>query len=145
MSKKSLSNSNRYGNRKGKFRSNFEKTVAEDLEKRSVEYEFEPYTIPYIVPAKNRTYLPDFILPNGVLVECKGWFNLADRQKMLYVRDCNPDLDIRMLLMSPRARISKKSKTTVAEWCDKNGFIWAEKVVPKEWLRKKRKRKKSSS
>ena len=101
--------SNQYGKRSGKFRSNFERTVAEDLDKRKIEYEFEPYTIPYIIPAKDRTYLPDFILPNGVVIECKGWFNVADRQKMLYVKECNPDLDIRFVLMSPNSTISKKS------------------------------------
>ena len=137
--------SNQYGKRSGKFRSNFERTVAEDLDIRNIEYEFEPYTIPYIIPAKDRTYLPDFILSNGIVIECKGWFNVADRQKMLYVRECNPNLDIRFVLMSPNSTISKKSKTTYAMWCDRHGFLWSDKVVPKEWLRKKKKKRKNLS
>lgn len=134
--------SNQYGKRSGKFRSNFERTVAEDLDVRNIEYEFEPYTIPYIIPAKDRTYLPDFILPNGIVIECKGWFNVADRQKMLYVRECNPDLDIRFVLMSPNSTISKKVKQLmqcgVIDMIFCGQIKWFQRMVKKKRKRDRR-------
>lgn len=38
--------------------------------------------------------------------------------------------------MFSRARtpIYKGSKTTYADWCEKNGFQWAEKLIPREWI-----------
>jgi len=84
---------------------------------------------------KPRKYYPDFILPNGVLLETKGMFDLEDRNKMLAVREHHPDADIRILFTNPKGKINKGSKTTYADWCDKHGFKWAKgPAVPEEWL-----------
>jgi len=31
-------------------------------------------------------------------------------------------------------KINKGSKTTYGMWCSKNGFLYADKLIPKEWL-----------
>jgi len=125
------------------FRSGFERSVAEDLDKRKHVYEFEPFKIPYTVPVQNRTYLPDFVLQNGIIIECKGRFLSKDRSKMLLVREQNPDLDIRFVFQNPNVAIRKGSKTTVSMWCDKNNFLWASKVIPRGWLKNDKKNKRN--
>jgi hypothetical protein len=85
-------------------------------------------------PSKARTYTPDFKLPNGIIVETKGRFVTADRQKHLLVKAQHPDLDIRFVFSNSRARISKGSPTSYAMWCDKNGFRYADKFIPQAWL-----------
>ena len=116
------------------YRSGLEKGVASDLEKRGVSYEYETKKITYEV-SEVRTYTPDFILPNGVIVETKGRFVTADRKKHLLIQKQYPDYDIRFVFQNSRAKLYKGSKTTYAQWCDKHGFIWAEKRIPDEWLK----------
>lgn len=116
------------------YRSGLEVEVGKDLESRGVPVEYEPYSIEYEQPPKKRRYTPDFVLPNGIIIETKGRFVTSDRQKHLYIKASRPDLDIRFVFTNPHARISKVSKTTYAAWCDKHGFKWAEKRVPDAWL-----------
>lgn len=123
------------------LRSGLEKRTAQYLDSKKVEYEYEVMVIDYEVPAKVHKYKPDFILPNGVIVECKGRFDAATRQKMAYVIEQNPDLDIRLLFMRDNT-ISKTSKTKYSDWCEKRGIkyhVSADGHVPADWLKKKKK------
>jgi len=120
--------------RKHGFRSGLEKRIAQELEALGVDFSFESVQIAFTQPAKHRTYTPDFILPNGIVIETKGRFLTADRQKHLMVRECNPDIDIRFVFQNPRARISKRSKTTYGMWCEKHGFQYAKGSIPREWI-----------
>lgn len=70
-----------------------------------------------------------------MVVESKGRFLTADRQKMLAVKAAHPHLDIRFVFSNSKTRISKTSSTTYAMWCQKNGFPFADKDVPDEWLK----------
>jgi hypothetical protein len=117
------------------FRSGLEEKIAASLEARGIPFSFETMTVTYTKPAKPARYTPDFVLPNGVVVETKGRFVTADRQKHLMVKAQHPELDIRFVFSNPNTRISKTSKTTYADWCEKNGFKYAAKDVPDEWLR----------
>jgi hypothetical protein len=90
--------------------------------------------IGYIKPERDATYTPDFPLPNGIIIETKGRFLTADRQKHLLIKDQRPDLDIRFVFSNSRSKIGKKSKTTYAMWCEKNGFKYADKSIPTEWI-----------
>ena len=92
-------------------------------------------TVPFTVPEKKRTYLVDFTLPNGILVEAKGRWTTEDRAKHLLIKKQHPELDIRILFMSAKTKIIKGSKTTYGDFCDKNGIIWAEKNIPESWLK----------
>jgi hypothetical protein len=83
---------------------------------------------------KVKKYHPDFELPNGIIIEAKGWFKTADRTKHLCIKYQHPELDIRFVFNNPNAKLNKKSKTTYAMWCEKNGFKYAKGLVPRAWI-----------
>lgn len=116
------------------FRSGLEERVAEQLDQLGIEYTYEKVKLKYIRPASEHVYTPDFVLSNGIIVETKGRFLPADRMKHIMVKKHNPNLDIRFVFSNSNARISKASRTTYAEWCRKNGYKYADKTVPMEWL-----------
>ena len=116
------------------FRSGLEERIAEQLDKAGVDYTYEEVKVKYIKPASQHVYTPDFVLANGIIVETKGRFLMADRQKHILVKRHNPTLDIRFVFSNSNARISKTSRTTYASWCEKNGFLFADKTIPEEWL-----------
>jgi hypothetical protein len=116
------------------FRSGLEERIAEQLDQLGVEYTYEKVKLKYIKPASSHVYTPDFVLANGIIVETKGRFLAPDRQKHILVKRHNPELDIRFVFSNSNARISKASKTTYAMWCRKNGYKFADKTIPEEWL-----------
>ena len=77
------------------------------------------------------------ILSNGIIVESKGRFVTADRKKHLLIKKQHPTLDIRFVFSNSKAKINKGSKTTYGDWCDKHGFLYADKLIPEEWLYEK--------
>ena len=81
----SYGNLNQHALRRG-YRSGLEHIIAQQLEGQSVPIIYEKFQIKYVQPSKVRTYTPDFVLPNGIIVETKGRFTPADRQKHLLVR-----------------------------------------------------------
>jgi len=115
------------------YRSKFEETVAKKLEDAGVNYSYESIKIQYEVN-QVRKYTPDFLLPNGIIIETKGRFVAADRMKHLRIKEQIPELDIRFVFQNPNVKLSKVSKTSYAQWCDKNGFKWAAKEIPQEWI-----------
>lgn len=122
---------------KNGWRSGLEEKIADELAAQKVAFSFESIAIPYTRPAKQCRYTPDFILPNGIIVETKGRFVTADRQKHLLIKAQHPDLDIRFVFSCSKTRLSKKSSTTYAMWCEKHGFKYADKSVPRAWLDEK--------
>lgn len=105
---------------------------------QGVRFAYEAYFIPFVQPVKPRRYTPDFtLLDNGIIVETKGRFLTADRQKHLLVQQQHPDLDIRFVFSNPRTRISKKSRTTYGDWCEKNRFHYSTKIIPSTWINEK--------
>lgn len=121
------------------WRSGLEEQIAEQLDNAGVAYEYEKLTIDYVVPARPAKYTPDFvILSNGIIVETKGRFVTADRQKHLMIKKQHPHLDIRFVFSNPKQKISKLSNTTYAMWCERYGFQWAAKEIPDEWINERR-------
>jgi hypothetical protein len=116
------------------YRSGLEEKIADQLRVAGVVVEFESIRLPYVKPVKPQTYTPDFPLPNGIIVESKGRFVTADRQKHIAVKAAHPDADIRFVFSRSKATISKTSKTTYADWCIKHGFQFADKTIPMDWL-----------
>ncbi len=115
-----------------KYRSKLEEKVADLLINLGVTYEYESVKLAYKI---SHNYNPDFILPNGIILECKGYWDSEDRRKIKNVCEQNPDMDIRMVFQSPFNKITKKSKTTYAQWCDKHNIPWcAFHEIPIEWL-----------
>jgi len=115
------------------YRSGLEEKVAAQLDGLSVSYKYEDFKISYQVN-EVRTYTPDFELPNGIIVETKGRFVAADRKKHLLIQKQHPLLDIRFVFSNSKAKISKNSKTSYADWCEKNGFLYADKLIPSSWI-----------
>lgn len=116
------------------YRSGLEEQVARQLEEAGIDAGYETEKIAYVKPSRNAKYTPDWILPNGIIVETKGRFVVEDRQKHLIIKEQYPNLDIRFVFSNSRSRISKNSKTTYAMWCEKNNILYADKWIPEEWL-----------
>ena len=116
------------------YRSGLEDDISVDLKKRGVSFEYETLKIKWTL-LENKTYTPDFILPNGIIIESKGRFVAADRKKHLKVKEQHPDLDIRFVFSNSRAKLNKDAKSTYGDWCDKYGFTYADKRIPDEWLK----------
>jgi hypothetical protein len=119
------------------YRSGLEKTVAEQIKSKGIKvvYEDPNSRIAYVQPAKDRTYTPDFVLPNGIIVETKGRFVLDDRNKHLWIRDqFGTQYDIRFVFSNSKAKLYKGAKTSYADWCIKHKFLFADKEIPEEWF-----------
>ena len=115
-----------------KFRSKLEEKVADLLEGLGISYEYESEKLSYTI---EHNYTPDFVLPNYIYLETKGYWDAADRRKILAVKKANPQIDLRMIFQSPYNTISKKSKTTYAKWCEKHDIPWTSyHNIPLEWL-----------
>jgi hypothetical protein len=116
------------------YRSGLEDDISEDLKVRGVSFKYETLKIKWTL-LENKTYTPDFILPNGIIIESKGRFVAADRKKHLKVKEQHPNLDIRFVFSNSRGKLSKGAKSTYGDWCDKHGFTYADKRIPDEWLK----------
>lgn len=124
-----------------KYRSNFEKKLADHLKKQKIPFKYEWIRIPY-TQVLERNYTPDFALTtklkggltrdgySGILfLESKGIFSPGDRKKTLAIRECHPDIDIRFVFMADNYLTSKKKKKggnssglKYSSWCEKHGF-----------------------
>ena len=114
------------------FRSGLEYRVAKELEDNGFTYEYEKLRIKY--QRKPSTYTPDFELHNGIIIEGKGRFVSSDRAKHLLIKEQHPELDIRFVFSNSSSKLYKGSKSTYASWCEKHGFLYADKLIPKDWL-----------
>ena len=134
MAKKKVTKGSKWVAQKYGFKSGLEENISNQITDKGIKVEYETEEVKYIIPASPHTYHPDFKLPNGIRVETKGRFVLADRKKHLLVKEQHPELDIRFVFSNSKNKINKKSKTTYADWCEKNGFKYADKVIPDEWF-----------
>ena len=118
------------------FRSKLEVIVNQQLVDAGIRFSYEGQLnkIKYVKPETKHTYLADFLLSNCILIEAKGRFTVEDRKKHLYIQEQHPILDIRFLFSNAQNKLRKGSPTTYATWCDKKNFMWADKVIPQEWL-----------
>ncbi len=150
------------------FKSGLEEDNANLLRSLGIDPRYEEFSLEYQVPATTCRYTPDFRLPNGVVIETKGYFDAEDRKRHLLVRKSHPGLDIRFVFTkasqfcqtadrkaySQWLQSTHKRKTgnidlfnewratkktpravvTYSEWCLKNSFQYAEKLIPLGWL-----------
>ena len=122
--------------RKLGFRSGLEHKISEYLNGLKVNFSYECIKIEWEDLAY-RTYTPDFVLSNGIIIETKGMFTAADRRKHLAINRQHPDLDIRFVFENSRRKLRKGAKSTYAEWCIKYGFRYYDRIIPEEWLAEK--------
>ena len=116
-----------------RYRSGLEKTVSEFLKQNQKKVRYEELKVEW-KDLRYRTYTPDFVLDNGIIIETKGIFDNEDRRKHIAVREQHPELDIRFVFSNANAKLYKGSKTTYAMWCDKHGFMYSNRIIPQEWL-----------
>ena len=121
------------------FRSGLEEKIAAQLEGQGLPVIFEKYKLKYIIPESVHSYTPDFVLHNGLIVESKGIFDSDDRKKHQLIKEQHPELDIRFVFSSSKAKLYKGSSTSSADWCVKNGFKYADKLIPADWLKESKK------
>lgn len=125
-----------------RFRSKYEEKIYNNVKKDGLSVEFEPFKLQYTMEGN---YLPDFVLPNGIIVEAKGYFDSRARAKMIAVKRSNPDLDIRFLFMNSKTKLRKGSKSTYADWCKRHGYPFEDgDTIPLKWFKENKKNKKSN-
>ena len=83
---------------------------------------------------KVHKYTPDWVLPNGIIVESKGRFVTEDRTKHRLIREQYPHLDIRFVFSNANTKIGKKSATTYGLWCQRLGIPYATRSIPQAWI-----------
>ncbi len=115
------------------FRSGLEEKIAAQLRLAGINPCYESRKLPYRVE-ETHNYTPDFPVTKSLIIETKGRFQTADRMKMLKIKAQYPDIEFRFVFTNSKARISKASQTTYARWCEKNGFKYADKLIPTEWI-----------
>lgn len=120
------------------MRNQFEKDIHTQLVRRfgKGNVEYEPVKFHYTT---KHIYTPDFrvrtnsdgdLRPYEWFVESKGYFRQEDMRNLRAVRECNPELDLRIIFQ----RDSKYRKTmTYSDWAKRYNFPHAIAKVPKEW------------
>jgi|TARA_R110000744_G_scaffold239656_3_gene357038 hypothetical protein len=130
---------NKEGYRKARasgFRSGLEQIIAKQIKQARHKIRYEAMKIQW-VDFSIRSYTPDFVLDNGIILEVKGFWSTADRRKHVEIKTQHTHLDIRMVFENSRRKIRKGSKTTYADWCKKKDIPFCDRVVPKTWLTEK--------
>jgi len=130
-----------------RYRSGSEIKTADFLEHLKIPFEFEPHYINYTW-LEDKKYLPDFILPNGIIIEVKGRFTRQDRKKHLFIRNQYPYIDIRFVFDNPRSKLNKGGKSSYGDWCEKNKFIYcslSDLRAVEEWANERKKQKSRGS
>ena len=123
---------------KNGYRSGLEEDLADSLRAKGVKFTYEETKIRYIQPASEHQYTADFELDNGIIIESKGRFLVADRKKHLLIKRQQPHLDIRFVFSNSKQKLNKGSRTSYADWCTKNGFLYADKEIPDSWIKERR-------
>jgi hypothetical protein len=116
------------------FRSGLEQIIAKQIKHAGHKLRYETIKIKWI-DFSVRSYTPDFVLDNGIIIEAKGFWSTADRRKHVEIKKQHSDLDIRMVFENSKRKIRKGSQTTYGDWCEKKEIIFCDRVIPKSWLK----------
>lgn len=121
-----------------KVRNKFEQSAVDTLQKNKSLFQYEEVKLPYFL---ERMYLSDFTIYDKktgklkLFIEMKGFFRAVDQVKMKAVKMAHPEADIRFVFQDSSKKIRKGSKLTYGGWADKWGFPYANKSIPKDWLK----------
>lgn len=122
---------------KGPYRNRLESGAANQIAKAIGEdlILYEKVKIHFEKPATWHKYTPDFVLPNGIILETKGYMDADGRKKYGKIKLHDPNLDIRFVFSNANNKIRPGSKTTYGDWAINNGFPYADKgIIPPEWF-----------
>jgi hypothetical protein len=124
-----------------RYRSALERQVAAQLKASGVPFEYEPIAVEYTkrsTGTRKYAYHPDFALPGGIFLECKGFLRDEDRSKLELIRAQYPALDLRIVFEDASRYLGKgwlNKRARYSEWADRFGFAWATGgEVPPDWL-----------
>ncbi len=115
------------------YKSGLEESIAWELLRQKVKFKYEPRKIKYFI---EYNYIPDFLLPNGIMIEAKGYFRKEHQRKHRMLKQQHPELDIRFVFQKLKSRV-QGSKLTCQKWCEKYNFKYAENTIPEEWINEK--------
>jgi hypothetical protein len=104
-----------------KYKSKFEESIAIALRSNKLPIHYEAQKFEY---QTSHTYTPDWKVNDSLYIESKGLWDAKDRTKHKLVRANNPEVKFIMCFQNPNLKLSKKSKTTYAQYCDKQGWKW---------------------
>lgn len=135
MARRRKSNTRKTAQEAG-FRSAFEHRIAKQAEQDGIEFEYEPESSKLKWQPKEKTYLPDFVLDNGIVVEAKGRLTQQDRTKILHVLEQHPEVDLRLVFQYDN-KLTRSSKTRYSDWCKRHGIPYAFGTIPTEWAYEK--------
>ena len=124
--------------RKNGYRRGLEDIVATYLKEHKIKFLYENIMIEW-EDLSYRTYTPDFVLDNGIIIETKGRFIASDRRKHIAIKKQHPNLDIRFVFTNSRTKLRKGAKSSYGEWCIKYGFRYYDRIIPEDWLKEKKK------
>lgn len=115
------------------YRSGLEEAMATNLKERGISFTYEEEKIKWL-DSKVRTYTPDFVLSNGIIIETKGRFISTDRRKHKEIKKQFPLVDIRFVFSNSRAKLYKGAKSSYGDWCEREGFLYSDKLIPEDWI-----------
>ena len=118
------------------YRSGLEHKLSIYLVEQKCKFKYESVKIEW-EDLCYRTYTPDFILSNGIIIETKGRFLALDRRKHKAIQRQHPNLDIRFVFENSKRKLSKGAKSSYAQWCIKHGFRFYDRIIPEDWLKEK--------
>ena len=108
------------------FRNQFEERLGSFLDDRRIAYEYETLILGYTLEGK---YKPDFILPNGIIIEAKGFFRTHAQRALKAVKKEHPKLDIRLVFYNQNQKV-QGSNLKCYEWAVKYKFKFANGSIP---------------
>ena len=81
-------------------------------------------------------HVPDFLLPNGLLIETKGVMDVTYPQKVELLAVCHPSVMKRYRVCFGNADLitPKRGTLTYAQWAHKQGITWCEGDIPESWF-----------
>ena len=101
------------------YKSGLERRFAELLFKNGVQAVYEARRFEFVRVAH---YSPDWEINPTLYIETKGYFSPRNRGDLLSFREQHPGVEIFLVFAQPHNRLTSKSKTTYAEWCDRHKF-----------------------
>jgi len=113
------------------MRSMGEVRLAAWLEEHHYKYEYEPEQWGY--QHEPQEYTPDFKV-GDVYLEYKGKMTDSTRKKLLSVKRCNPEKDLRLVFERSQNKLRKGAKMLYGQWATKSGYEWADTLPPTDWF-----------
>jgi hypothetical protein len=102
------------------FRSTWEANIARILNYKNIKYEYESEYIQLDLSNEKvnitPTYIPDFILDDGSIIEVKGFWDSRSKAKMKLVKEQYPDRKILVIDCDLYTCINKKYSSIIDTW-----------------------------